>query len=347
MSVAERKPDTLLLNDFRPRSIYNIPQNTISKARFPVIDVHSHIFANSEKQLDEWIRKMDLAGVQQTVVLTMAHGRKFDDSVKFFSKYRDRFILYCGLDFTRYDEPGFGPGAVKELKRCHEIGAMGVGELGDKGKGLFYDDPPAWGMHIDDSRMDMIIDACAEFRMPINIHVGEPQWFYERMDNTNDGLMNAYNWRLDNQDGILNLDQHLEHLGRALSKHPETIFIACHFANQVTDLEKLGRMLDQYPNLYSDISARYSEVATIPRYTEAFIERHRDKLLYGTDMEIAEHMYETTFTILETGNEHFYVYHFDHIREFNYHWPLYGLGLSDETLRKLYFDNTTKILTIR
>ncbi len=235
---------------------------------------------------------------------------------------------------------------MKELKRCLEEGARGVGELGDKGKGLLYDNPPAWGMHIDDGRMDEVLEACAELVMPINIHVGEPQWFYEKMDNTNDGLMNAYKWRLDNQNGILNLGQHLEHLGHAAAKHPNTVFIACHFANQVTDLEKLGKMLDELPNLYSDISARYSEVATIPRYTEAFIEKHNDKLFYGTDMEIKEHMYETTFTILETRNEHFYVYNTDHIREFNYHWPLYGLGLSDETLKRLYSANASRILSI-
>ncbi len=336
----------MLLNDFRPRSIYNVPRKTVERAKYPVIDVHSHIFARSERQLDEWVHKMDVAAIQKTVVLTMVHGKEFDDAVRFFSKYRDRFILYCGLDYTGYDKPGFGPGAVKELKRCFEQGATGVGELGDKGRGLFYDNPPALGMFIDDSRMDTVLGACAELAMPVNIHVGEPQWFYERMDNTNDGLMNAYNWRLDNQDGILKLDQHLEHLGRAVAKHPKTIFIACHFANQVTDLERLGKMLDRYPNLYSDISARFSEVATIPRFGEAFIEKHSDKLFYGTDMEIKEHMYEATFTILETRNEHFYVYNTDHIREFNYHWPLYGLGLSDETLKRLYSANASRILSI-
>ncbi|OGU70159.1 MAG: hypothetical protein A2V93_03760 [Ignavibacteria bacterium RBG_16_34_14] len=92
--------------------------------------------------------------------------------------------------------------------------------------------------------------------MPINIHVSEPQWFYEKMDSTNDGLMNAYTWRLDNQENILNLNEVLKTLENAVKRHPNTLFIACHLANQNTDLDKLGRLLDQYPNLYTDISAR-------------------------------------------------------------------------------------------
>jgi hypothetical protein len=48
--------------------------------------------------------------------------------------------------------------------------------------------------------MGPLFEKCAELGMPVSIHVGEPKWMYEKMDSTNDGLMNSYEWRLDDQD---------------------------------------------------------------------------------------------------------------------------------------------------
>ena len=316
-----------------------MPVTRIEKAKYPIIDVHSHAYANTQEELELWVKNMDGAGIVKTILLTHAHGNEFDSLINFYSKYSNRFELWCGFDYTGYDKPGFGPDAVKELERCFKKGAKGVGELGDKGKGLFYCNPPAYGMHLDDPRMDPLLDKCAELGMPINIHVGEPQWFYEKMDSTNDGLMNAYTWRLDNQENILNLDEVLETLENAVKNHPKTLFIACHLANQNTDLEKLGRLLDIYPNLFADISARYSENAPVPRYTRAFFEKYQERLLYGTDMGFEKSMYETTFRILESNDEHFY-----NIELFGYHWPLYGFGLNDKVLEKIYNLNVKRIL---
>ena len=336
----QKNPENLLLKNYHPKSIYNIHKTIIGRAKYPVIDIHSHAFISSAKELDDWIQMMKLMGIEKTVILTKSYGKEFDSLSTFFSKYPGKFILYCGFDYTGYDKPGFGPAAIKELNRCFEEGARGVGELGDKGKGLFYCNPPAWGMHIDDPRMDALLDECAKLNMPINIHVGEPQWFYESMDSTNDGLMTAYEWRLDNQTGILSLDEEFKTLENAAAKHPNTVFIACHFANQVTDLAKLGNLFEKYKNLYADIAARFAEVSTVPRYAKAFIEKYNDRLFYGTDNTPNKEMYETTFRILETNDEHFYC------PDYGYHWPLYGLDLSKETLLKLYHDNAIKVLKI-
>ncbi|MBK7229304.1 MAG: amidohydrolase family protein [Ignavibacteriales bacterium] len=338
-SIAQTKPDKLLLKNFRPKNIYNVPVTKIVKAKYPIIDIHSHAYANNKEELELWVKNMDEAGIIKTILLTYAHGSEFDSLINFYSKYPDRFELWCGFDFTGYDKPGYGPAAVRELERCFNKGAKGVGELGDKGKGLVYGNPPAYGMHIDNERMNLLLDKCAELGMPINIHVGEPQWFYDKMDSTNDGLMNAYTWRLDNQENILNLDDVLKTLENAVKNHPKTIFVACHLANQNTDLVKLGRLLDLYPNLYADISARYAENAPVPRYTSAFFEKYQDRLLYGTDMGFEKSMYETTFRILESNDEHFY-----NIELFGYHWPLYGFGLNDKVLEKLYSINAKKVL---
>ncbi|MBD0332575.1 MAG: amidohydrolase family protein, partial [Chitinophagaceae bacterium] len=228
-----------------------------------------------------------------------------------------------------------------ELERCYKKGARGVGELGDKGLGEFYSKPtPGWGVHIDDPRMKSLIKRCGELRMPISIHVAEDAWMYQKPDSTNDGLMNAAKWQVDmTKKGILGHDELIQTLENAVRDNPKTTFIACHLANTCADLNQLGRLFDKYPNLYADIAARYGELAPIPRFVRAFIEKYSNRIVYGTDMGTAKSMYQTTFRILESADEHFY----EHDR-FNYHWPLYGLALSDATLKKVYSGNGKKIM---
>ena len=335
-------PENILLKDYRPKSIYKIPITEVPKAKFPVIDMHSHPYPKTEGEIAEWVRNMDEVGVEKTIILAMATGEKFSDIYRKYSPYPDRFELWCGFDYTGYDRPGFGPQAVKALERCHEIGARGVGELHDKGKGLTSTTVKAIGMHPDDTRMDPLFERCGQLGMPISLHVADPIWMYQPMDNTNDGLMNAYHWRLDNQPGIVGLSGMVDILERTVQKHGNTTFIACHFANLDYDLARLGQVLDAHPNLYADISARYAETAPIPRFTAKFYEKHGDRLLYGTDMGFDKAMYRITFRVLETLDEHFY-----ENSQFGYHWSLNGFGLSDETLRRVYRDNAEKLLASR
>ena len=335
-------PETILLKDYRPKSIYKIPVTEIAKAKFPIIDMHSHPYAKTAKEIDEWVRNMDEVGIEKTMILTMTTGAEFDEILRKYSKYPERFEVWCGFDFRGYDKPGFGPAAIKELERCKQAGARGVGEIHDKGKGLRSGKSNAPGMHPDDARVDALFDKCGELGMPISLHVADPIWMYQKMDKTNDGLMNAYEWRLDNQPNIVGLSGMVDILERTAEKHRGTTFVACHFANLDYDLARLGEVLERNPNLYADISARYAETAPIPRFAAQFYAKHADRLVYGTDMGVDKAMYRVTFRILESLDEHFY-----ETGQFGYHWSLNGFGLSDEILKQVYHDNVAKLLASR
>jgi len=339
MDDASGNPEEILLKNYRPKSLYNIPETQLSKARYPIIDMHAHPNEKTPEAVAQWVAIMDQVNVDRVIIMTQAYGDKFDAIYALYAKYPKRFEVWCGLDYSGHDQPGFGPGAVAELERCYRVGARGVGELGDKGKGLFYCKPQALGMHLDDPRMDPVLKKCAELNMPVNIHVADPKWMYEKMDETNDGLMNAFKWRLDDQPGIVGHAGMVDILERAVKRHPKTTFIACHFANCSHDLNRLGRLFDLYPNLFADISARYAETAPIPRFVGAFYAKYQDRLLYGTDMGANTSMYRVTFRILESLDEHFY-----ETGLFGYHWSLHGFGLSDPILKKVYRDNALKIL---
>ena len=332
-------PEQILLKDYRPKSIYKIPITEVDKARYPVIDMHSHPYAKTPEQIAEWVRTMDEVGIQKTVILSMSVGNDFDTVYRQYAKYPDRFEVWCGFDLTGYDKPGFGPAAVRELERCHQAGARGVGELHDKGKGMQSGKQKTMGMHPDDPRMDALWAKCGELKMPVSLHVADPIWMYQPMDKTNDGLMNAYHWRLDNQPNIVDLSGLVDRLEKTVKKHRQTTFVACHFANLGYDLTRLGEVLDRNSNLYADISARYAETAPIPRRVSQFYSQYSDRLVYGTDMGFDKKMYRITFRVLETLDEHFY-----ENEQFGYHWSLNGFGLPDEILKRVYHDNATKII---
>lgn len=339
-TISAQNPDSILLKNYRPESIYKIPVTKVEKARYPAIDMHSHPYAENDEEIQRWLKVMDRCGIQTTCILTYSTGARFDSLYKLYSKYGNRFAVWCGFDYTGYNEPGWSEKAVKELIRCHQVGAKGVGELGDKGLGELYSHPtPGVGMHIDDPRMKPLLQKCGELKMPVSIHVAEPMWMYEPMDSTNDGLMNAYTWKVDQtKPGLLSHQQLVATLENAVRENPKTIFIACHFANCEYDLSILGDLFKKYKNLYADIAARYAEVAPIPRYMLSFFTEYQDRLVYGTDMGFDPSMYEMTFRILETNDEHFY-----EIERTGYHWPLHGIGLPDAVLEKLYRKNAIRI----
>ncbi len=337
-AAQDMTPDKILLKDFRPVSIFKIPITEVPKARYQVIDLHTHPYAQNPTQLAAWVELIDVSGIEKTIVLTGAVGAKFDALYKLYSGYAARFQLWCGIDYTGLEEPGFGSAAVRELERCYRAGARGVGEISDKGRGLNRR-TQAGGIHPDDARLDPVWEKCAELGMPVNLHVADGIWDYEKMDSRNDGLMDAVDWRLDNVPGLVPHEGMMRILEQTLEKHPRTIFVACHFANLIQDLTRLGQMLDRHPNLYTDISGRFAEMGTIPRFTARFCEKYAGRIVYGTDLGTDKRMYGITFRLLETLDEHYY-----ERGEFNNHWTMNALGLSDSALKQLYRDAALKIL---
>ena len=357
-AAGDATPDKILLKDYDPKSIYRVPRTEIAKAKYPIIDAHWHgEWANTPEKLAEMVRVMDSTGVEKVVTfLRTGVPEKFAEAGKVFARYPGRFDLWCGWDLAGLGQPGFPASALKSLEECHRLGALGIGEIIDKGRGFggmrgggrsggqqpgaaaTPPQPRPAGMHIDDARMDPILDKCAQLGMPVNIHVSDPIWSYQPMDKTNDGLMNGYTWRINLAPSVLGHDELIDGLEAAVKKHRRTIFIASHIANLDYDLTRLGGMFDRNPNLYADLSARFGEIGPIPRFAAQFFRKYQDRIVYATDFTYSERMLRATFRILESLDEHFYEKEL-----FKYHWPLYGFGLPDAVLKKVYRENALAV----
>lgn len=338
-SLTAQDGNDILLKDYNPVSIYKIPATEVNKAKYQAIDMHTHVYGRDREGIKKWIKAMDECGIEKSIVFTGATGARFDSIYNLYSEYSNRFEIWCGFDYSGFEQPGYGPEAAKELERCIKKGAGGAGEIMFKGKALSKDSRGRSMRLPDDPRFDALFEKCAELKVPVNIHISEDKWMYEDVDTKNDGLMNAATWHISNDDGSKSHEEMLERFENTLKKHPNTIFVAAHLLNCCADLSYLGRCFDTYPNLYADVSARYGEIAPIPKFAGEFFEKYSDRIVYGTDMTFHESIYRVTFRILETSDEHFY-----ETNLFGYHWPLYGLGLSDQTLKKIYRDNSVRLL---
>ena len=331
--------DKILLKDFAPVVVNNLPVTYVERAKFDIIDMHAHDYAATEEEIAQWCKTMDEVGVLNTAVMHCSWiGRPFEEYVAAYAAHKDRFRFWCCFDYTDMSEEGIQK-ACETLERYHEMGAIGVGELGDKGEGDTYARPgDGTGIHIDDPRIQPLIRKAGELKMPISIHIAEPYWMYLPMDETNDGLLNAVVWHVDTTN-CLGYNQLVQTFENAVRENPNTIFIACHYLNMSHDWPRLGALLDKYPNMYVDIAARVAESAHTPRATREFLIKYQDRVLFGTDNGMDPSMYRTIFRVLESNDEHFYC------PELGYHWALSGFNLPDEVLKKIYHDNAERILT--
>ncbi|MCQ2341934.1 MAG: amidohydrolase [Paludibacteraceae bacterium] len=341
-NTEERPENQILLKDFAPVNVNNIPVTNVLTPKYNVIDMHSHDYAATEEEIDQWVRNMDSCHVDKAVVLHCNWiGEDFETCINKYSKYPDRFEMWCCIDYSHYGQPDFAEYANAQLDKYHAMGAKGIGELGDKGMGDLYARPvEGKGIHIDDPALCPVLAHCAELKMPVNIHVAEPYWMYLPIDATNDGLVNGGIWHVDTSDPeCLDYDELMTSFEHALQMNPNTIFIACHYLNMNQDLPRLSALLDKYPNMYIDISGRLGESAQTPRATRAFLIKYQDRVLYGTDNGMELSTYRNAYRILETEDEHFYM------PSFGYHWYYSAFYLPDEVLEKIYRTNAIRLMT--
>lgn len=336
--------DSVLLKDWAPKSSVIAQETFVPKAMYPVIDVHLHNYPaqvqsnlSEEEALAKWVKVQEEVGIQTSVILTGATGAEFDKLVETYLKpYPDQFQLYCGVLGTDIDKPDYPERAVAELERCYRNGARGVGEITDKGLGITRDSSlaPDERLHHTDVRLYPFWNKCAVLNLPVNIHIADHPSAWQPPDVFQERTPIFQQFNQYGEEG-LTYDELLENIPPLFEKHPQTKFIACHLANLGNDLERLGNLLDQYPNLYVDISARDYEVGRQPRAAAKFIAKYPTRVLFGTDMGMEKSMYQSWWRLLESDDEHMVG---------RVWWRYYALELPAPVLKNLYHDNAKKLL---
>jgi predicted TIM-barrel fold metal-dependent hydrolase len=328
--------DEILVKDYAPRSSVVTRETFIAKPKYPAVDCHVHVVARTPSDITDWVRTMDEVGMETSVVLTGATGKAFDDLVELLpKKYPGRFLLYCGMDRSDFENPDYPRRAVAELVRCYEMGARGVGEISDKGYGITRETnlPRSRRLHPDDSRLDPFWEKCAELKMPVNLHMADHPSCWTPLDVYQERTPDYQHFNQFSKD-VPSFDELIAIRNRTLEKHKKTIFIACHLGNQGHDLDLLSREMDKYPNLFLDTSARDYEMGRTPRSSAKFLTKYKGRIVFGTDMGRQKSMYQVHWRLLESEDEYF---------TGRVGWRYYGLALPAPVLKSLYRDTAKKL----
>src|SRR5689334_21710636 len=339
---AEQKK-TILLKDFKPVSRLHVPTHKIEKAKYYVIDVHSHV--NDAQGIDEHIdparviQIMDATNVKTVVILTGMWGDKLQKVIdEMLKPHPGRFMVFTQIDWSKIDAPDFSQQMVKQIDDAVSRGARGLKVLKDLGLGVRYKSGKL--LAIDDPRLDPIWEECGRLGIPVSIHSADPEAFFYPTDGNNERyeeLIENPSWSFYGSD-FPSLQQLLEARNRVFARHPHTTFVSLHMG-WPENLDWVSQMLDRYPNVMVEFGAREAELGRQPRRTREFFLKYQDRIMFGTDNGMDEEMYRNNFRWLETTDEYFDYWGYPAQGR----WKIYGLALPDSVLEKIYHANAERM----
>jgi predicted TIM-barrel fold metal-dependent hydrolase len=365
------EPKPLDLSQYEPRSMLHLKETTVERARYPVIDIHTHLSFSkkvengvslaAERQFltsaEASLPVMDACNLRALTNLTGGFGAGLAEAIQKFDKaFPGRFYTFTEPSYDRFLEPDYPKLQAQAIADARSAGAKGLKIL--KTLGLFLRENITAGklVKVDDSRFDPMWDACGQLGMPVAIHVSDPVAFFTPTDRFNERyeeLNNHPDWSYYDHDFPSNAEI-LEARNRVFARHPNTQFIALHVGNFAEDLENVSQNLDRFPNMFVDTAARIGELGRQPRTARKFFEKYQDRILFGTDATpharqfpqqvYEDKLYQIYFRFLETDDEYF-----------DYapakvppqgRWRIYGINLPDEILKKVYKANAARLLRV-
>ncbi|HEY1249598.1 MAG TPA: amidohydrolase family protein [Thermoanaerobaculia bacterium] len=315
-----------------------VPRTKIERFAMPVVDTHSHVYAETPPQIAEWVALMDRIGVRESLILTGETGAKFREiTQRYAGKYPGRFAMGAGMVQEGVDAPDsiYGERLRRGVRDAVAAGAVALGELTDKGRGLVNSPKGERAYFIDDPRFDPLWDEAGKAGIPVFVHIAEPAAFYDAPDGKNE-LRRSGNWSLY-QKGTPGFEALLAKFETVLSRHPNTRFVAVHAFNLANDLGRVGQLLDRHPNVQVDFAARMWELARQPFSARRFFDKYPTRILFGTDNDPTFGMYAAHVRQLETEDEWFWPADSEW-------WRGYGMKLSPATLRRVYVENADELL---
>jgi predicted TIM-barrel fold metal-dependent hydrolase len=335
------RPAAMGFEEYEPKSTLVVPEHPRTRAKYPFIDVHNHQRRDqSPAEVQKLVADMDRIGLSVMVNLSGGSGDALKQGLSTLKgAYPKRFVAFANVDFSKIDQPSFGQDAARQLEQDVKNGAAGLKIFKDLG--MFVVDASGKRVHTDDPRLDPIWDKAGELGIPVLIHTGEPVAFWSPVDKYNERWLELQQFpgrRRNDSTKFASFDETMGEQWNLFRKHPKTTFIAAHLAWLGNDLGRLGKILDEMPNVYTEIGAVLHELGRQPRAARAFLIKYQDRVLMGKDIWNAEE-YAAYFRVLETEDEYF-----DYYRKRHAFWKMYGLGLPDEVLKKIYYKNALKII---
>jgi uncharacterized protein len=237
------------------------PSLSAAEAPEPVIDIHQHT-NYAGRTNEQLIRHQQVMGVTTTVLLPA--GRFYgldakcgtnDTVVSLAREHPDKFVYFAN-EVADLDE---APAVIRPfLKR----GAIGIGEQ-------------KFRVGSDSRFMERLAALGEEFGVPVLMH------FQHGVYNTD---IQNFHKTLEKFPKVNFIGHAQTWWGNVDAKHEQKVLYP---TGKVTPGGITDRLLADYPNMFGDHSAGsgLNFLVRDPEFAAGFIERHQDKLLYGSDCD--------------------------------------------------------------
>lgn len=337
--------------EYDPKSTLVVDQHIPRRAKFPFIDVHNHQYGMQDGKAFLDGRIVDMDSLNMAIMVNLS-GRGWTQDINKSTEilvksiqnvkanYPNRFAVFTNVDFGTINEPGWSNRAAQMLEDdVKKHGAKGLKIYKSLGFNVLNTDGSI--VPIDDPRIDAVWAKAGELGIPVLIHTADPAPFWQPLDQFNERWLELKinpGRKRDAAKGDFSWEELIAQQHRVFNKHKNTTFINAHMGWYPNNLAKLDTLLTEMPNMYVEIGAVIAELGRQPRTANKFFTKWQDRILFGKDSWKPEE-YETYFRVLETEDEYFR-YH----KKYHAFWPMYGIGLSDEVLKKVYYKNALKII---
>jgi uncharacterized protein len=251
---------------------------------------------------------------------------------------KNRIRVFTGIDFRNVG-PGWADKAIAQLRADVAVGATGVGEV-SKQLGLQFKKADGSRLRIDDPDLDPVWRECARLGLPVFIHTADPQEFFrDTIDYTNERWLelSLFPNRRYPQNEFPSFEQLNQERDAMVRRNARTTFVIAHMGWHANDLTRLGKLMSEMPNLYTEVGAVLYDIARQPRAAHDFFVKYQDRILFGKDSFQPEE-YPYYWRVFETRDDYF-----DYYRDYHAFWKLYGISLPDAVLKKVYYQNALKI----
>ena len=344
--IAQDKP-RMDFEEYDPKSTLVVPENPVKRAKFPFVDIHSHQWNLTKARVNQLEEEMDELNMAVMVNLS---GRGYNAGDIGSQEYLagmvrrvkgeapGRIAVFTNVSFKNIGKEGWTEKAVSQLEEDVKNGAVGLKIY--KSLGLRNKDVDGNRVAVNDPRLDPVWSKCGELGIPVLIHSADPKPFWDPMDKNNERWLELKlrPGRKRSASDPAPWEQIIREQHDVFGKHPGTTFINAHMGWFANNLDTLGILMERYPNMYVGIGAVIAELGRQPRRAAKFFDKYQDRIVFGKDAYNPEEYY-TYFRVLETEDEYFPYY-----KKYHAFWRMYGLGLPDEVLKKVYYKNALKII---
>ena len=331
----------ITVEEYEPRNTLVVPEHIVTSARFPFVDIHGHQSGTrmSSEGVDRLIGEMDELNMAVMVNLSGGSGASLVTGLENMTRdHPGRFVFFANVNFRGVGEPGWGERAAAQLEADVAAGAAGLKIF--KSLGLSALDTDGNRIPVDDPRLDPVWAKAGELGIPVLIHSADPAEFWQPYDRFNERWLELTlrPRRIQPPGRSAPFEQIIGEQHNLFRRHRNTKFISAHLGWLGHDLARLGRLLDEMPNMYVGLGAVVYELGRQPRFAREWLIQYQDRVLMGKDSYNQEE-FHTYFRVFETADDYF-----DYYRRYHAFWQMYGLDLPDEVLRKIYYENALDLV---